>query len=478
MAAAQTSEAAPKGPPSPSSPPPGLHRSIGPWQAAALVVGSIVGTGVFLKTATMAQLLGSMGGVLAAWVIAGVLSYAGALSYSELCARIPSSGGEYAILRESWGPLPAFLYGWTRFWIGSPGTIAAYSVGAATFLGGVIPLGTIIPGGEKTAAVVFIVLFTGLNCLEVAFGAAVQTFLTGLKVLLILTMIGGIVFFADASHASHAASSSSSSSLANAGGSAFGLALISALWAYDGWNNLPMVGGEVREPHRNIPIALGVGVFVVVALYVGVNAAFFRALSVEEIQQANSSLHPDALPVATLAAQGFLGRIGVPALSVAFVISAVGAMNGAILTGARVPFAMADDGLFFRRLARIHPRTGVPIGAVVTQGLWSSGLAMSGTFDQLTDYVVVTSWVFYGLVTSSLFVLRRREQPGSRPRFSVPGYPVVPLLFIAAAVFLIGNSVWRTPVQAVIGALLLAAGLPVYVYFRRRLRVESAAPPA
>jgi basic amino acid/polyamine antiporter, APA family len=442
---------------------PGLHRSIGPWQAAALVVGTIIGTGVFLKTATMTQVLGSMGAVLAAWVIAGILSYAGALSYAELCARIPSTGGEYAILRESWGSLPAFLYGWTRLWIGSPGTIAAYAVGSATFLGGVVPLATIVPGGEKTAAVALIVLFTGLNCLEVAFGAAVQTFLTALKVLLIVTMIGGIVLFSDPSHGA-----APSTIAEGTGGSAFGLALIAALWAYDGWNNLPMVSGEVREPNRNIPLALGIGVFVVISLYVAVNAAYFHVLSIEEIQQANSSAHPDALPVATLAAQGFLGRFGVPVLSIAFVISAVGAMNGAILTGARVPFAMADDGLFFRRLARIGARTGVPIAAVVTQGALSAVLAMSGTFDQLTDYVVVTAWVFYALTTSSLFVLRRRQGGGAAPRFSVPGYPVVPSLFIAAAVFLIGNSLWQMPTQAVIGALLLAAGLPAYAYFRRR----------
>src|SRR4051812_30261193 len=166
----------------------GLQRSIGPWQAASIVVGTIIGTGVFLKTAAMAQLLGSLTAVIAAWVIAGMLSYAGALSYAELCARVPSSGGEYAILRESYGPAPAFLYGWTRFWIGSPGSIAAYAVGAATFLGGVVPLERLVPGGLKTTAVAFIVLFSALNCLAVVFGAAVQTFLTGLKVVLIVAM--------------------------------------------------------------------------------------------------------------------------------------------------------------------------------------------------------------------------------------------------------------------------------------------------
>ncbi len=447
----------------PSTPPPGgLLRSIGPWQAAAIVVGTVIGTGVFLKTATMTQLLGAFPQVLAAWVVAGVLSYAGALSYAELAARVPTSGGEYAILRESYGRLPAFLYGWTRFWIGAPGSIAAYAVGAATFLGGVVPLSTTVPGGEKTVAVALVLVFSGLNCLTVGFGASVQTLLTLLKLLVILVLASGIAVFAEPYGALAASGASASASKGTT--SAFGLALVSALWAYDGWNNLPMVGGEVRQPRRNIPIALGAGVLVVIATYVAVNCAYFRVLSVEEIQAANSTLHPNALPVATLAAQTFLGRLGVPILSSALVVSALGAMNGSILTGARVPFAMAGDGLFFRRLARVA-RRGAPATAVVAQGAWSAVLAASGTFDELTDYVVVTSWVFYALTTSALFVLRRKEPVSA---FSVPGYPYVPSAFILAGAFLIANSLWQTPRQAIIGAGLVASGVPAYGFFRRR----------
>jgi basic amino acid/polyamine antiporter, APA family len=461
----------------PSTPPPGgLQRSIGPWQAAAIVVGTIIGTGVFLKTATMAQLLGGFPRVIAAWIVAGLLSYAGALSYAELCARVPTSGGEYAILRESYGRLPAFLYGWTRFWVGAPGSIAAYAVGSATFLAGVVPLGALGHSGEKIIAVGLVVIFTAVNCLAVTLGAQLQTALTALKLLLIAFLVCGVALFAAPHGAGVLPLDVPAASAGSAASGGFGLALVSALWAYDGWNNLPMVGGEVRNPRRNIPLALGGGVLAVIALYVAINWAYFRALTVEQIQEANSSAHPSSLPVATLTAQTFLGPLGVPILSFAFVVSALGAMNGSILTGARVPFAMAEDGLFFDRLARVD-RSGAPAAAVIAQGAWSSVLAVSGTFDELTDYVVVTSWLFYALTTSALFVLRRREpRPirssgvarSNRPVFAVPGYPLVPLVFIAAGVFLVANSTWHSPRKAFCGLLLLAAGVPVFLYFRKR----------
>ena len=433
-----------------------LNRSLGPWQAASVVVGTIIGTGIFLKTATMTQLLGSMPAVMAAWVVSGVLSYAGALTYAELSARFPASGGEYVFLREAYGRLPAFLYGWMRLLVGSPGSIAAYAVGSATFAAG-LGLAPAVPGGLKTLAVGLIAAFTLLNCLQVRWGARAQTLLTALKCALILALIAGAAFFGRPAEAAAGASAS-----ALPWHSAFGLAMISALWAFDGWNNLPMLGEEVREPKRNLPLAIGLGVLAVLGLYLAANWAYFRVLTAAEIQAANSTANPGALPVATLAARTFLGEAGVPALSAAFVISALGAMNGSILSGARVPFAMARDGVFFSGLAKVAPGAHVPARAVLLQGCIASILALSGTFDQLTDWVVVCAWTFYALCISTLFVFRRRDGAAPAASFRVPGFPYLPLLFIAGALLLIGNSLWNAPRAGVFGALLVAAGYPVY----------------
>lgn len=440
---------------------PQLNRSLGPWQAASVVVGTIIGTGIFLKTASMTQLLGSRTAVLAAWVVSGLLSYAGALTYAELSSRHPASGGEYAFLREAYGRLPAFLYGWMRLLVGSPGSIAAYAVGSATFAAG---LGLFdparVPGGLPAVGVGLIAAFTLLNCLQVSWGARAQTFLTALKCALILGLVAAIALLGQApAGPAEAAPLTDRSWL-----SAFGLAMIAALWAFDGWNNLPMLGEEVREPQRNLPLALALGVLAVLGLYLAANWAYFHVLSAAEIQGGSSTANPGALPVATLAARSIFGAAGVPLLSAAFVVSALGAMNGSILSGARVPFAMARDGLFFGAFAKIAPNAHVPARAVLLQGCVASLLALSGTFDQLTDWVVACAWTFYAVCISTLFVFRRRS-PGAP--FRVPGYPLLPALFILAAALLVGNALWNDPKAALAGALLVLAGLPVYLFLRR-----------
>lgn len=444
-----------------------LQRTLGPWQASSLVVGTIIGTGIFLKTATMAQLLGSATLVAVAWIVSGILSFAGALTYAELSAKMPHSGGEYAFLRAGFGSTCSFLYGWMRFWIGAPGSIAAYAAGAATFLGGIIPL-DFIPGGGKTVAVSLVIFFSIINCLHVHWGARVQTFLTALKVFLIAALVMGVFGFGS--------QELQNSSLVHSVGSegitlsAFGLAMIAALWAYDGWNNLPMVGEEVHHPMRNIPIALGIGMIVVMCLYLSANFAYFNVLTLEQIQSANSSKFPKALPVATLAAKSFLNQYGVPVISVAFIISALGAMNGAILTGARVPFAMARDGIFWSKLGHVARHANVPLISIGVQAFIASVLALLGTFDQLTDYVVVSSWIFYALTASTVFVFRNKmlaEQKTtansqSEESFKVPGYPLVPILFIITAILLVLNSIYQHPKDALIGVGIIVAGLPVY----------------
>lgn len=435
-----------------------LARRLGPVAGTAIVVGSVLGTGVFLKSATMAQTLGSSGAVLAAWVVAGVLTFVGALVYAELGARFPEAGGEYVYIREGLGDLPAFLFGWTRFWIISPASIAAYAVGSATFLSGTwIATDTWV---RNAVALGIVTLFTLLNVASVVVSGGSQTFLTILKVVVIAALAGGAFVFA-----TPAAGASLMTGGAFTGVSAFGTALIAALWAYDGWNNLPMMAGELERPKRDVPLSLALGTLIVMALYVAINAAYFYVLPYEVVASSNSSAFPDAPSVASRVAEIFLGASATQWLAAAFVLSAVGALNGQIFSGARVPYAMAKDGLFFRSLGKLSPHTRVPVRAVVAQSVIAGGLALSGTFDQLTDSVVFASWLFYAAATVALFRLRKTgpEEVG----FRCPGYPVVPVLFLAMSAFLVVNAVWTTPLLSALGLGLVLLGVPAFYLFRR-----------
>lgn len=440
-----------------------LVRGLTLTDAAAIVVGSVLGTGVFLKTATMSQLVGSPSMVILIWVVAGLLSLAGALAYAELGSLMPNAGGEYVYLKEGYGNLAAFLYGWMRFWIGSPGSIAAYSVGAMTFLSGAIDLSFV--GGKAAAAVVTIIVFSSINCLSVAFGGRLNSIMTGLKLFMIIGLSLGIFFSSSSGSMSHFSETSPGFS-GFTGWAAFGSATLAALWAYDGWNNLPMVAGEIKNPQKNIPLSLGLGVLVIAAIYIVANVAYFYALPFVEILTSNSSDHPDALPVATKAAMTFMGEAGITVLSAAFVFSALGAMNGSVMTGARVPYAMARDGLFFKKLGSLSNNTQVPVWSIIVQGIVSILLALSGTFDQLTDYVVFASWIFYAMVTGVVFVLRKKL-PDAPRSYKTLGYPVVPLVFIILAVLLLINTVMTSPTSSLIGLAFIAAGVPVYFVFKK-----------
>jgi basic amino acid/polyamine antiporter, APA family len=245
--------------------------------------------------------------------------------------------------------------------------------------------------------------------------------------------------------------------------SGFGLAVLAALWAFDGWNNLSMVAGEIRNPDRVIPQSLAWGLIAVLFLYVGANFAYFYALSFEEVANSHSTLYPDALPVATKAALQSFGGGAVALLSLAFVFSALGAMNGTILTGARVPYAMAQDGLMWKRLGDVNARTHSPVSSTIVQGLWACVLAASGTFDQLTNSVVFASWIFYALNASSLFYFRRNLPA---PAYRTPMFPWPPAIFIACALLLIANTLWTMPKESLTGLGLIAAGIPVYFLLR------------
>ncbi len=463
-------------------PEPELIRGLGRRDATALVVGTIIGTGIFLKTTAMAQSVGSPQWVLVAWIVAGVMSLAGALAYAELGALLPRAGGEYTFLRAAYGDLPAFLFGWMRITVGGSGSIAIFGVAFATFLSALVPLETVWVqrtfhlfgdridwqfGSRQLVSVGVIAVCSAVNCLRVVLGGRIQSAVTLVKLLSIAAIIAGVFCFGRSTGWEHFTAPAGAAGWP--GWPAFGAAVLAALWAFDGWNNMPMVAGEVRDPGRNIPAALIAGMGIVLIAYGLANLAYFYALPFPEILSANSTAHRDALPVAARAAQTFLGANGPKLVSMAFLFSAVGVLNGSILTNARVPYAMARDGLFFRRFAALHARTAVPVAAIAGQAVWASVLAVSGTFDQLTNCVVFAGWMFYALTTSAVFILRRKMPDAPRP-YRTLGYPFLPALFIIVALALLWNTLTAARLESLVGLVLIALGLPVYFWLRREAR--------
>ncbi|MDQ6872149.1 MAG: amino acid permease [Gemmatimonadota bacterium] len=454
-----------------------LVRALSLRDAIALVL-TVIGTGVFLKTAPMAQLVGSPSKVLLVWVAAGLLSLAGALTYAELGAMIPEAGGDYVFLREAYGGLAAFLFGWTNLAVIATGGIAAVATILASFLSAFLPLdavwatrdfhflGQVVHwrlGIQQLVAVAVIILFSAINARGVAAGARVQWIATLAKLGAIAIIVIGVFLLSRTGSWQQLRAPVTAG--VGGGPSAFGAAMLAALWAYQGWANVAMVAGEIEKPERNIPRALIYGMVIVIGVYLLTNVAYFYALPFGEILTSNSTAYRDALPVAAKAAQTFFSY-GAKLVSIAFIIAVVGTLNGIILMNARVPFAMARDGLFFRQLGGLNLTTGVPVNAIWVQAIWACVLALTGTFDQITTSAIFALWIFYALVGSSLFVLRGKL-PAAPRRYRTPGYPVVPILFILVAVWLVINSLRAYPVESVAGLLLIALGLPFFLFFRR-----------
>lgn len=456
-----------------------LVRGLGLVAAFSIVVGNVIGQGVFLKTRIMTCNVGEPSTVLFVWVAAGLLSLAGALTYAELAAMMPRAGGEYVFVREAYGRRMGFLYGWMQFFIAKTGSQAALGVGFAIFLNKLARetldhnyfsfsiFGSEFQFGSLQAiALTAIITVTLINCAAVNVSGSVAALLTAVKIALVLGIGVGAFLLADGSFSHFAASNTGGlcegvDAAAQAGLAGFGAAMLGALWAYDGWNNLTLVGGEVKNPQRNIPLALIAGMAVVGTLYILANLAYFYVLTPTEIANV-----PASSSVATEVASRFLGAGAVALITAALLASTFGTLHTSILTGARVPYAMAQDRLFFSRLARLSPRTRVPIGALLLQGLWACILALSGSYDTLTDYVIFGSWIFYGLVTASIFIFRKRMPDAERP-YRAWGYPVVPILFLLVTAWLLINTLLTTPRQAITGLVLIALGLPVYAYWTR-----------
>jgi len=313
--------------------------------------------------------------------------------------------------------------------------------------------------------VVIVLLFGLLNCAGIAFGGRVQSLLTAAKIFSIAGIVIGAFCFSPGGSIEHFHAPVSSAH-AVGGLTAFGAAVLAALWACDGWEFMTMVAGEVRDPGRNVPRALIFGVLIVLSLYGLANLAYFYVLPFDQIVTANSTAHRDALPVAAKAVQSFLGEKTGVLVSMVFLISVLGALNGVLLSLARVPFAMARDGLFFKKFGELSEGTSVPAWSVIALSIWPAILALSGTFDQLTDMTVFAMWLFYALGGAALFVLRRKMPDAPRP-YRTLGYPVVPAIFIGAAVLLVANTLIASPVESLTGLFLIALGLPIYFYYRK-----------
>ena len=462
-----------------------LVRGLSLTAAASINIANMIGTGIFLKTRVMTCNVGRPWLVLAVWVVAGLLSLAGALTFAELAAMMPHAGGEYVFLREAYGRPWGFLYGWTIFFVARTGSQAALATGSAIFLniltGGALSrtffiahvFGHAIPFGLlQVVALASIAVITGVNCASVSVSGKAASILTGIKLTLLVAIGAGAMLLAYGHWGNLAMSAAAGtcegvSAAARGGLAGFGAAMLGALWAYDGWDNLTPLSGEVRNPQRTIPLAFIGAMLVVAALYVFVNLAYFYVLTPAQVASV-----PLASSVATEAVRRFLGSAAVGLVAVALLASSIGALHASVLANSRVPFAMAEDGLFFRRLADITPKSRVPRNALIAQGIWASALALSGSYDLLTDYVIFASWILYALAIASVFVFRRRLPDAPRP-YRTWGYPVVPILFLVVTAWLLINTLWTGPLQAFTGIGLMAAGVPFYFYWSRKARTRG-----
>ena len=448
----------------------GLVRGLGLTAAIAVNVANIIGTGVFLKARVMTCNVGTPGIALTVWLVAGLLSLAGALTYAELLAMFPRAAGEYGIMRDAYGRPWGFIYGWTQFAIARSASAAALAVGFAIFLNALLkgalnktfftlPYLNVPFGRLQLVALAAVAVTVLINCAAVTFSGGVATFLTSIKVLLLIAVGLGALFFSggDWSHLSQANVGGTCEGVAiTTGGLAgFAAAMLGALWAYDGWNNITFLAGEVKNPERNLPLGLIISMFLVMGLYLLVNLGYYHVLTPTEVASV-----PASLSVAAEVVRRLLGAIALTLMAAAMMTSSFGALHASILATSRVPYAMARDRLFFKGLAKVSPRTHVPIRSLVVLGILSSVLALSGSYDQLTDAAVFALTLFYAFVAGSVFIFRRRLPDTHRP-YRTWGYPVVPVVYLAVTTWLLGRIVWdaRPEMSATIGLLL--GGHPV-----------------
>jgi APA family basic amino acid/polyamine antiporter len=424
-----------------------LERQLGWLDATNITIGVVIGSAIFLVPGEIARSLTTPAHIVGIWLLTGLLSFFGALAYAELGAMLPETGGQYIYLREAYGPLCGFLYGWSMYTVVESGGIATLAAGFAIYLGEFIVM---TPLAAKLTAAGVIAVLTVVNYRGLRAGARTQNVLTGLKVAGLLVLIGAALG-APATNGTAAPGAPLSIH-------AFGVAMVACLWAYEGWNSVSFVAGEVRRPERNLARSLAAGMAVVIALYVLANIAYLRVMPIAEIARTER--------VAAVVANRTLGRAGGTLFAITILISIAGSINGSILTVPRGYFAQARDGLFFRNFGKVHPRHGTPGVAIALSSVWSGVLALTGTYETLYSYVVFTAWIFYGLTAFAVVVLRRKLPHLPRP-YRMHGYPWTPVIFAAVSFWFVGNTLVSEPRSSMIGLAILAAGVPVYWLWKR-----------
>ena len=447
---------------------PQLVRRLGAWDGALITIGSVLGTGIFITTGDMARVLPSPPLILLAWVLGGLVTLFGALTLAELGAMFPRAGGQYQYLKEAYGPLWGFLFGWTCFFVIMSGGIATLAVGFGEYLGSFLPffstrhvLFTAAVGpwtwavnGGQVAGALAIVFLTAINYVGLREGTLVQNTVTVVKIgsIVALAVVGLMV-------PAGVAEPFASAPLATTGLlGAFGVAMIAVIWTYDGWYGFAFLAGEVKRPERNIPLGLITGTLAITVLYLLTNLVYFRALPVEAMAETGR--------IGEAAAVVLFGPAAARLVSLAVVISTFGCISATVLYAARGYLPMAQDGLFFRRLSRIHPRYRTPSACLIAQGAWAAALTFTGTYEQLYTYVVFALFLFHALTGAAVIVLRRTRPDAPRP-YRTWGYPVVPAVFVLAALALLVNTLAEKPIESLLGLGLVAAGIPAYLWWRR-----------
>lgn len=457
-----------------SDAPPRLLRALGARDAASLTIGAMVGTGIFLTAGDVTRAVGTPGATLAVWVAGGLLTLAGALTYGELGTMYPRAGGLYNFLRAAYGPLWGFLYGWTCLLVIMSGGLAAIAVGFGEYLGAFVPafdggavwwtIGPWRVHGPQVAGALAILLLTALNHVGVRAAASAQNAFTALKVLAIVLLgAGALIMAAHPGAALDAAGARAA--LRPLALPAFLTAMIATLWTYDGWYAVTLSAGELRQPGRDLPRGLVLGVLAVMALYLTLNVVYLRALTLEQISRTSR--------VAEAAARALMGAGGAHAIAALVALSAFGCLAASVLYTSRLYQPMAEDGVFFRALARVDPRFRTPVNSLWLQSAVAMALTLTGGYTQLFTYVTFAGVVFHVLAGAAVFVLRRTQPAAVRP-YRTLGYPLVPLLFVAGMLLLTVNTLIAAPRESLLGLLVIAAGLPVYWNWSRRSRATEA----
>lgn len=454
-----------------------LARRLGLTSAIMIVVGSVVGSGIFLTPSNVAAAVQVPGVMIFVWILTGLLTLAGALTNAEIASEITDAGGQYVFFRVLYNDLIAFLYGWTTFIVYQTGSIAAIAVAFAKYFGFFIDLPHLSPSleawqlpfignihpfadiGLKLTAIASIMLIAIVNYYGVQFGGLVQNVFTFMKV----AAIGGIVVLGfsvgngSVEHFFPLWGTPVSGSLLPA----IGVAMIATLWSYDGWNSLTYMAGEVKEPHKNIPRALVMGTLAVIVIYAVTNLAYLYVLPIDQIAKSNLV----AADVMEKIFSGYGGAI----ISLCVMISTFGTVNATSMATARVFFAMAKDKLFFSNFGKVHPKFKTPGRSLLIQGIWASILTLSGTYDQLFTYVIFAGWIFFALGAVAVFIIRKKMPSASRA-FRVPGYPWVPIAFVTVATWFVINTIVEQTADSMVGLLLLLAGIPFYLYWKNQIR--------